>query len=331
MTGTSKLMNYEAEAQKETQKKKKNQEPAPVKEQVQAQAVTKAVAKKKFAPEGVEEKKIKKQFFPGTVEWIEKEKGDCDKIIKIREFLEKNNLLKKSFDGSEMIGWNSNWTEKDIVIANLLRKSKGNKYYLLETDINGQGGYHAQVTHEGNANKAAKAYVAWQKKNSPVIIPDVNKEEVVRGKTDSTAAKIDKKISDAELKNFNDFIQDPNKYVGANKGDLFNEVKSIDDAKTAYITFITAEIYNKIEKKDLSTVNEKRKKIKEIYDSLKNNETANAAAEAFKSIYLAKSLQEMADSKTEQQEPDSTNKKQGVNMLETAEEREARKNLGKSL
>jgi hypothetical protein len=174
MTGTSKLMNYEAEAQKETQKKKKNQEPAPVKEQVQAQAVTKVVAKKKFAPEKEEEKKInvKDAFSPSTLAWIKKEGLDVEKILKAKELIDRGPnevktrskvtnldeiLSQQQAEKFDVEMKNLKLSDKEATIVSLLYKDKkDNKLKMNESTILA---YHSTVEGE---KKAKEAYAAWK-------------------------------------------------------------------------------------------------------------------------------------------------------------------------
>lgn len=159
MTGTSKLMNYEAEAQKET-KKKKNQEPAPVKEQVQAQAVTNVVAKKKFDPEKVEEKKINVNdaFSPSTLAWIKKENLDADKILKAKELMDRGpNEVKTG-------------SKEGVVVSLLYKDKKDNKLKMNESTILA---YHSKVKGE---KKAKEAYAIWKDSK--------NGKEIVKKSTD---------------------------------------------------------------------------------------------------------------------------------------------------
>lgn len=170
MTGTSKLMNYEAEAQKET-KKKKNQEPAPVKEQVQAQAVTNVVAKKKFVPEKVEEKKInvKDAFSPSTLAWIKKENLDADKILKAKELMDRGpDEVKTKSKGTNL---EEILSQKEWVVVSLLYKDKkDNKLKMNESTILA---YHSKVKGE---KKAKEAYAIWKDSK--------NGKEIVKKSTD---------------------------------------------------------------------------------------------------------------------------------------------------
>ena len=172
MTGTSKLINYETEAQKET-KKKKNQEPAPVKEQEQAQAVTNVVARKKFAPEKVEEKKINVNdaFSPSTLAWIKKENLDAEKILKAKlmdrgpkevKTNSKGTNLDEILSQQQAEKFNAEMkklklTDKEMAVVSLLYKDKkDNKFKMNEKTILA---YHSTVEDE---KKAKEAYAVWK-------------------------------------------------------------------------------------------------------------------------------------------------------------------------
>jgi len=264
------------------------------------------------------------KFLSGTANWINANGGNYQAVLAARKHLEDKNLLGEPLDPSLSIS--QEWTKKDLVIASLLRSNSQGKLYLLEQDINGPEGYHAQITYGGDEAKAAQAYAAWKQERTG---EKVNRETVAQiardgvekelgeeqkspasetTETQQAEGKVEKekqkeikiKIQEVELKKFSAFIDKLELNTNANYHDAKKFSAFID--KLELNTNANYQDAALIFMADIISGG-KKDKTEEFLEQLKNNPNAIKHADALAREYEANILINVAESTELTEEP----------------------------